>query len=195
LADHPLADDVAFFEVMFDFMATRYSIDARRIYVSGFSNGGQMSSRLAVELSTRVAAVAANSGGLAIDPVPAVRPLSVILTLGAIDPGISAVVGESPVPLTESLMATSPAFRDAFISPFLTSLSLSDAYSWATQTIRGEATSQFLFETSTVGASNSFRVVIVEDLEHMYPNGTNHAIEMANVLWEFFKSQALPWDS
>ncbi len=192
LADHPLADDVAFYEFMFDFLSSHYSIDEKRIYVSGFSNGAEMSSRLAVELSTRIAAAAVNSSSMSIDPTPAARPLSLILTVGAIDPAISAKIGEYPIPLTESLITTSAPFRIGFIAPFLTALSLSDTYTWSQQTIAGELTSQFLFETSTVGASNSFRAVIVEDLEHEYPNGGDHPIVMAKVLWEFFKTQSLP---
>ena len=58
------ADDVEFISVLIDEMKTNYDIDLSRVYVTGFSNGGIMSLRLATELSDRLAAVASVSGGL-----------------------------------------------------------------------------------------------------------------------------------
>jgi hypothetical protein len=43
-----------------------------------------------------------------------------------------------------------------------------------------------------VGASNDFRFVVIEGLGHQYPNGTNHPITLANVLWQYFRGWSLP---
>ena len=51
-------DDVGFTSVIIEKMALDMSIDARRVYVSGFSQGGLMAFRIACDLSRRVTAVA-----------------------------------------------------------------------------------------------------------------------------------------
>ena len=50
------ADDVAFFNAMFDDLIERGEADPRRLYLSGGSNGGMMSFRLMCEAGDRIAA-------------------------------------------------------------------------------------------------------------------------------------------
>ena len=50
-------DDVGFIDSLISYMCTRYNIDTRRIYVTGASNGGFMSTRLGCELSDKIAAI------------------------------------------------------------------------------------------------------------------------------------------
>jgi polyhydroxybutyrate depolymerase len=54
-------NDVSFFNQMCDFMITNNSVDGTKIYATGISNGGFMSSRLGCELSNRIAAIAVNA--------------------------------------------------------------------------------------------------------------------------------------
>merc|ERR1719499_1811043 len=49
-------------ETYLDVMEATYCIDRRRIYVTGFSNGGMMTQRLGCELNHRLAAVAPQHG-------------------------------------------------------------------------------------------------------------------------------------
>jgi polyhydroxybutyrate depolymerase len=57
------ADDVAFTRQLIDRISSMYPVDPKRIYATGFSNGGQMSYRVALEMSDRIAAIAPMSGG------------------------------------------------------------------------------------------------------------------------------------
>jgi len=81
-------DDVAFFTDLFDHFDTTYCIDDARIFVTGFSNGGGMTNRLACELSGRIAAIGTVSG--AYSPFAGgctpVRPIPVITFHGDADP-------------------------------------------------------------------------------------------------------------
>jgi len=74
----------------------------------------------------------------------------------------------------------------------LTTLRLADRYTYSEQTISGAKTSIFDFTTSTAGASNQYRFMLVEGQEHEYPNGTNHPIVWADLLWDLFRTQSLP---
>jgi len=52
-------NDVKFIDQLITYMLSTYHGDAQRVYVTGMSNGGFLSSRLACELPNRVAAIAA----------------------------------------------------------------------------------------------------------------------------------------
>lgn len=60
-------DDVGFVRAMLDAIAKEACVDLKRVYSTGFSNGGMLSHRLACELSDRIAAIAPVSGGLGRD--------------------------------------------------------------------------------------------------------------------------------
>lgn len=51
-------DDVGFIRALIDDLVRRYPVDARRVYVTGMSNGGMMTHRLGRELSDKIAAIA-----------------------------------------------------------------------------------------------------------------------------------------
>jgi polyhydroxybutyrate depolymerase len=54
-------NDVNFFSTMCDYMVTNNKVDPTRIYATGISNGGFMSSRLGCELSSKIAAIAVDA--------------------------------------------------------------------------------------------------------------------------------------
>lgn len=55
-------NDVAFINTLLDTIQTNYAINPNRVYACGFSMGGFMTNRLAIELNTRFAAFASVSG-------------------------------------------------------------------------------------------------------------------------------------
>lgn len=71
-------DDVVFVAAMLDDLAKLLSIDQKRIYACGMSNGGMMCYRLAAELSDRIAAIAPVAGTIAIDKSEPKRPVPVL---------------------------------------------------------------------------------------------------------------------
>lgn len=81
-------DDVGYLAALMDDAAARLSIDPRRIYVVGMSNGAMMTARLACELAGRIAAVAQVAGtaaaGIAATCRPA-RPVPILNIHGSAD--------------------------------------------------------------------------------------------------------------
>jgi polyhydroxybutyrate depolymerase len=57
-------DDVGFVRAMIDTITQQVCVDPKRIFATGFSNGGMLAHRLACELSDKIAAIAAVSGGI-----------------------------------------------------------------------------------------------------------------------------------
>ena len=79
-------DDVAFLDSLIDDLDRRFPVDARRVFVTGFSNGAGMTFRLAAERAERVAAIAPVSGYCwQDDPRPA-RPVPTLFLVGTQDP-------------------------------------------------------------------------------------------------------------
>ena len=57
-------DDVGFIEVVIDFLENRFSINPKKVYSTGMSNGGYMSYKLACELNQKIAAIVSVTGSM-----------------------------------------------------------------------------------------------------------------------------------
>ena len=74
-------DDVGFIAALLDQLTERFRIDQQRIYAMGFSNGGFLSNRLGMELSSRFAAIAPVAGSLGQAIAPNLAPQSPVAVL------------------------------------------------------------------------------------------------------------------
>lgn len=79
-------DDVGFINAVIDDLKSRFAIDERRIYATGFSNGASMTFRVGTELSKRIAAIAPVSGLLWLKHPKLERPVPLIYLIGTEDP-------------------------------------------------------------------------------------------------------------
>lgn len=82
-------DDVGFISALIDTIASRYTVDRKRIYVTGASNGAMMSFRLACELTDKITAIAPVIGSLGENiskTCAPSRPIPVIIIGGTGDP-------------------------------------------------------------------------------------------------------------
>jgi polyhydroxybutyrate depolymerase len=82
-------DDVKFISVLIDTLKALYNIDSNRVYVTGISNGGIMSFRLACELSNKIAAAAPVAASMPESPVykcSPLRPVPMMIIFGDEDP-------------------------------------------------------------------------------------------------------------
>jgi len=82
-------DDTGFISSLIDALAMDLNIDMKRIYVTGISNGGMMSHRLAGELSDRIAAIAPVASSIPTNMADEWAPskaVSVLIINGTDDP-------------------------------------------------------------------------------------------------------------
>jgi len=82
-------DDVAFISDLLDHLAGELCVDPTRVYMTGLSNGGGMSHRLACALAERVAAIGTVAGAYPLpedDACAPSRPVPVIAFHGTADP-------------------------------------------------------------------------------------------------------------
>src|SRR5208282_2572641 len=78
-------DDVGFIRALIDELVKTRSIDPKRVYATGMSNGGMMTYRLGCELSDKIAAIAPVAGALSVENCQPTNPVSVIIFHGTAD--------------------------------------------------------------------------------------------------------------
>lgn len=103
-------DDVAFLEAVIADISAHIPIDARRIYVAGFSDGGRMAYHFACAASQKVAAVGVVSGSLVDAHCRPALPVAMVVVHGTAD---------ADVPMSDSALTAppSPPARDLWSLP------------------------------------------------------------------------------
>ena len=79
-------DDVGFVAALIDQLQKDFSIDTKKIFATGYSNGALMSYRLACELSDKIAAIAPVAGHDSLNSCNWTRPVPIIHFHGTSDP-------------------------------------------------------------------------------------------------------------
>ncbi len=80
-------DDVGFLRALIEKLERDYPVDRRRVFVTGMSNGGMMTYRMACEDAAQIAAIAPVAGALSVPCHPA-NPVSVIAFHGTADKNV-----------------------------------------------------------------------------------------------------------
>ena len=88
-------DDIGFLRDLLEKLKRDYTIDAKRVYFTGISNGAMMSYRAACEMADQVAAIAPVEGALNVDCRPSAR-VSVIVFHGTADRLVPFQGGSTP---------------------------------------------------------------------------------------------------
>lgn len=105
-------DDVAYLTAVIRDVQQRYSVDAKRIFLVGHSNGGFMSHRLACERAGLIAGIVSLAGATWADPARCTpsEPVGVLQIHGSLDPVISynggATPGQPPYPAAPTTVRT-----------------------------------------------------------------------------------------
>lgn len=111
--DESLADDIGFVAAILDLIESQHCVDEARVYATGWSNGGWISSVLACEMGDRFAAVAGVSGVILPDDCPGSVPIVILHgTADSIVPFDDAEPGDIADTLTE--FAASPSQVELF---------------------------------------------------------------------------------
>lgn len=177
-----LKDDVNFVREIVDYLKTNYNINDSQIFGSGFSNGGNFVSRLAVDAPDIFSAVAASSGSLQIEGATPSTLIPYYLSVGGAE--FEENTGE-PVPADPADLVAHPFLAER-LAGIKTTFELGDTY---VSRVRPNHIS-LKFSENLGSGDNYFIFSIVKGLEHRYPNGTNNPAGYiaATHYWEFFQN-------
>lgn len=182
-----LKNDMGFFDELSSAIKRDFVVDEKRFYLTGFSNGAQMTARLVTERSETYAAAAIHAGSLSafIEPALTSRPMSLFITVGAVDGLFANAVGmDLPIPVDSNLL-NNTGVQDV-INPFLQVNGLSSSYNYSIIQNSGLSAASFLFETSEIGLHNHLRFTLIGELGHSYTD------RLIDPYWSFFKEESLP---
>jgi len=195
-------DDIGFIAAMLDDLAARFTLDERRVFLTGFSNGASMSFRVGAELSDRIAAIAPVAGALWFDPPKFRHPVSMCYITGTADP-LNLIEGGVPKLASgayDSVRAKpKPPVRDSILKWAKalgcpgTTASTSDAHGIRTET-----------HSACMGTAEVVYIA-VDGLGHTWAGGksllpedmvgkTSNRIRATDVIWEFFQKHARALD-
>jgi len=177
-------DDVGFLRALIDKLEHDYTVDPKRIFATGISNGGMMSYRLACELADRIAAIAPVEGAQDVDCRPS-KPVSVLVFHGTADLLVPYNGGTTPFQI-------GPKRTDTPVSSTVAFWVKQDACS---KTPRPEETNQLRIDTYS-GCEDATGVTLytIRGGHHMWP-GTrlshNH-VPATDIMWSFFAAHPKP---
>jgi polyhydroxybutyrate depolymerase len=193
-------DDVAFIAAVIDDLQSRYPVDRKRIYLTGFSNGASMCFLAAASLPTRIAAAAPASGAWWRPQTRLERPVPLCYITGDSDP-LNPLAGGR---LTTAAGRQMGLF-DTPKPPVLDSVT-----AWAeavgcpgepASTIEKDGVITRTYGPGRGGAEVLF--ITVGGMGHNWAGGLSHLPESVvgkrsnklnatNVIWEFFARHPLP---
>lgn len=194
-------DDVGFLITLLAKLQEEFNVDSRRIFVTGISNGGLMSYRLACEKSEVFRAIAAVTASLpvAIECKPA-EPISVMVINGTDDPlvpfdGGSIRIFRKELGFVRSTMDTIQFWVDSNVCPARPKVSMEPNRDPDDETRVRRAAYESCQEGSTVVLYE------VQGGGHTWPSSTlylpesiigrvSHDIYASQVIWDFFQEQA-----
>ena len=189
-------DDVAFIDALLDELSRTYTVDARRVYATGMSNGAIMAYRLAAELSDRIAAVAPVAGSLSDEPCPPKRPVSILHFHGTKDEfipftggkGAKSIFGTDYRPVVDSIRAWVVA-NGCDETPKIEVLADDD----------GMRVTRSTYSGGRKGAEVA--LVVIEGGGHTWPGKRSTAailgrstrtVSANDLMWEFFRKHPMP---
>jgi len=79
------SDDLSYINNLIDDVSSRYSINSKRVYLTGHSNGSMLAQKMACQLSNKITAVAVVAGRLLLDTCNPESPVSILQIYGTAD--------------------------------------------------------------------------------------------------------------
>jgi polyhydroxybutyrate depolymerase len=184
-------NDVKYIGALLDNLLSRYRINAKRVYITGMSNGGMFTYRLANEMGKRIAAVAAVSSTMVLPAAPLTpsRPMPILHIHSARDTKIPYLggigIGGYYFPPVDSTLRV---------------WAQHNGYTSGPVTLRDDA-SYKLTEWSGGNTGSLIRCYLTQDGGHAWPGGLkpnrrgddpSTVINATDLIWDFFKGYSLP---
>jgi polyhydroxybutyrate depolymerase len=167
-------EDVQFIRDLINCLKGQLTIDADRIYATGFSNGGGMVNRLGCDLADVIAAIGPVSGAyLSHDACQPTRPVPVVAFHGTADEIVPYEGGEALPPIPQ--WASDWAVRNGCVSTSMITYSEGDV----TGETWGNCTDEAVVTLYTITGG-----------KHWWPGspGATQFIDATDTIWEFFSA-------
>jgi polyhydroxybutyrate depolymerase len=189
-AGQKLRDDVKFLSNIIANMKAKFNVNDKRIYLVGFSNGGQMAAKCTIDMSDQFAAIVESASSFYVDTTYA--PKSKIPTtfqVGSADFGPGEIKPAIPMRTFENSLKSRANRNGRVAFTHVNSFGLNPNF-----TIKGDTNvaSIATYTSLTPNSTVNFQFIFVNGLRHSYPNGTNFPLNASKLNWEWLKQYSLP---
>lgn len=187
--DQDLKDDVKYLRRVLMEINLTFNVDNQRVYMAGFSSGGQMAFRCAIEMSDVLAAVVQSGGTHQIDTsFTPLRKLPISFEMGNMDNAFFDPGQFPPLALFDTLL-TNHGFFQKIVNVHAKTFGYSTSYTLTGDTsVANTAT----FPSIPTNNNREFLFTLINGLDHSYPNGANSPFKGANQHWNWMKQFSLP---
>lgn len=178
-----LIDDVAFFRKIVELLEDTISLDKKKIFISGFSNGSCMAHKIALDAGDLFSAASGSSSPLhALDSITPQKRIPFWYMVGTKDDRYFSPIYPDELPFggDSVLFYHFKAINRALVCQGLTQkfrkeeTLFSKTYIW-TECRPGEVCAPYLFTVN-------------KDQKHQYPNGNNYPLDAPKLFWNFFNN-------
>lgn len=184
-------DDVGFINALLDKLKLELSINERKVYATGFSNGGQLAYKLANRYSHKIAAVASVAGVLQDFPFDPIRKVPIIHFHSYRDTTAPFTGGFSDAPLINFEFPSVDATHSWILNNY--------GCNRMKQTVFSDPNRYDFFRYSDCENNAQIELYVSHDGGHSWPGGqallntpiTNH-FNASSLMWEFFQNYELP---
>ncbi len=177
-------DDVAFMRLIADHLKSSFTVDTKRFYCTGFSNGmGFTLSRVIPELTDIFAAVG-GTGSMLPEAIPTTNPLPCWMMIGERDPKLIRHNNNQPFPTTVEGFEENELLSD-IVSQLLNVLQLEANF----EAKERKKHTSFYFKETKDNGSQELRFSVLKGQKHTYPRGIedHNNVVVADIFWDFFK--------
>lgn len=185
------ANDVTFINSLVTYLEAHDCVDARRVYSTGFSGGARLTSQLACDLPTRIAAVAPVSGLRLPSPCPTTRAVPVLSFHGTADP-VDPYLGNGQKYWTYSVPTAAQRWA------------AKDSCSSTPTVTMPSPTVQLTAYTGCAGGA-TVELYTISGAGHTWPGGPpltrsvtkllgpqSNAVNASTTIWSFFEAHPMP---
>lgn len=177
-----LISDVAFMKEIINRLSDTLQVDPERIFVSGFSNGACMTHKLAMDAGD-IFRAAGGTGGTyhENDSVTPVVRVPVWFMVGTLDDRF-LVPPYTEIPFGGD---SSLYYLNKTVARTLASLGLTTTFT----TFETALTKTYQFVECQPGIDCvPYRMTVIKELDHRYPNGINNNVDAPALFWDFFNN-------
>ena len=188
-----IKDDIPFLRELIDLCKNSFSIDHRRVYISGFSNGGGFVKSEVVPRMGDVIAAANSTGGVGIPtvlPIEGNRIMPFFNISGTNDDRIWEAIGEAKELPIQAEEIESHDFLWSSLNNMCKMLGVDTTY---TEQPQIPDYNLMIFDKPLEPEASQYIFMMVKELEHRYPNGGNNprGVIAVDILWPWFEQFAL----
>jgi polyhydroxybutyrate depolymerase len=194
-------NDVNFFRAMIQDFSAKYKIDAKKVFSTGISNGGFMSSRLGAELSDKIAAFASDAASVEKTTVynNINSPVSAMYVQGTADPLVPFLGGV----MTVGSGGTIASHTEAVAKWVTTNNCSATAVVTNIPDIANDGTTAVRRDYNGGTKGTAVTSIIIQNGGHTWPQGEQYLSELIigktcqdfngiETVWEFFKTHPKP---